>query len=372
MKYRTNLLFAMTTVLIGLVTGCRGPHPSSRNATVRLATTGGSLQPLRVQLAKSLGYYDQEGVAIVFEEVASSSKTMQSIVGGSSDVATGGFMSVVSMNAAQRPVQAFFVLSRYPAVTALVSPRAQRQIRRVEDLDAATFGVSGPGSDEHMTINFVCSRHGISPDKVKVVGVGVGMSKVSAFEHGSVDAIAAVGTVLPMIQRRHPGVSKLFDLCTREGVREQLGFDDLAYTVLYARTDWIREHRDALRRIVRATVRAAEWARNHSPAEVRERLPASMRTSDPAVDADAIGTTVRILSRDGAFRPEHLHAAREILSVSNPAIRNQTADLSGSLHERVHHGRASKHPTLGGPQPGSPSFETDRLSSIRTAAMRRP
>jgi len=111
---------------------------------------------------------------------------------------------------------------------------------------------------------------------------------------------------------------------------ERTGREDLASSVLYAKLDWISAHRESVARMVRATSRASEWARNHSASEIRELLPASIRTDDAAVDTDAIGSMVAMMSPDGKFRPEHLDAAREILTVSDPSLRIRTADVSHS------------------------------------------
>jgi NitT/TauT family transport system substrate-binding protein len=122
----------------------------------------------------------------------------------------------------------------------------------------------------------------------------------------------------------------LFDLCSREGVQKYLGVEDLASSVLYAKADWISANRESVARIVRATNRASDWARSHSTGEIRGFLPASTRTDDAAVDADAIGSMVATMSPDGRFRPEHLDVAREILTVSDPSLRIRTADVSHS------------------------------------------
>jgi hypothetical protein len=47
---------------------------------------------------------------------------MQALLGGSVEMAAGGFMSVFLMHAEHRPVQAFFLLVRDPGYVALVSP----------------------------------------------------------------------------------------------------------------------------------------------------------------------------------------------------------------------------------------------------------
>ena len=140
-------------MLLALLCGCRGERPAGGAVTVRIASTRGSLLFFPVHLADALGYYRQEGIDLVIDETASAPKSMQALLGGSVDIAAGGFMSVFLMKSKRRPVQAFFLLVRDPGYVALVSPRASRPVRQIEDLRGTTVGVSSPGSDQHQILN---------------------------------------------------------------------------------------------------------------------------------------------------------------------------------------------------------------------------
>ena len=330
MIHQTTFVF-LTLALLG---GCGDHSGSAQKPRVRFATTRGALLYLPVYLAQSLGYYDQEGVSVSFQEFPGAPKSMQSLLGGTTDVVCGGFTAVVMMNAQGRPVQAFDVLLRYSAFVGLVSPAAKKPIARIGDLDGATVGVSSPGSDQQLILNFICARNHINPAHLKVVGVGAGSSSAMALERGTIDAGVDTGIVVSVIKKRHPGTAILFDLRSAQGVKKYLGFNDLAHVVLYAKTDWIREHPDSARKIVRATSRASEWVRTHSPGEIRDHLPASLLNGDSEVDLDAIGSLIPLLSPDGAFRPEHLQAAREIVAASHESMRIGQADLSGAYTNR--------------------------------------
>src|SRR5689334_12590190 len=120
--------------VIAFLAGCSGHNASAKKPAIRVAMTRGSLLYIPVYLAKALGYFDQAGIAVSFQEMSGAPKSMQSLLGGSSDVGSGGFMSVVMMNARHKPVQAFYVLFRYSAFIGLVSPVAQKSISRIEDL----------------------------------------------------------------------------------------------------------------------------------------------------------------------------------------------------------------------------------------------
>jgi NitT/TauT family transport system substrate-binding protein len=322
---------ASVFVIFTLLASCGSDHGSAKKPAVRLAITRGSILYFSVYLAQSLGYYDQEGVAVSFQETTGAPKSMQSLLGGTADVVCGGFMAVVMMNAERRPIQAFDVLTRYSAFVGLVSPAAHKSISRIEDLDGATVGVSSPGSDQQMLLNFICARHGVNLTHVNAVAVGAGASAAKALERGTVDAAVESGTVVSLLKRRYPSTAILFDLRSREGLQKYLGVEDLAHSVLYAKADWIRAHSDAVRGMVRATFKASDWARAHSTTEIRHHLPASLLTGDSEIDVDAIESIMPLLSPDGMFSPEQLEAARKVLAVSNESIRTgQAADLSQS------------------------------------------
>src|SRR3982751_5655742 len=70
-------------VLFTILCGCGAGQPKAGKTTVRLATTRGSLMFFPVHVAKSLGYYDEEGVDLMIDETASAPKSMQSLLGGS-------------------------------------------------------------------------------------------------------------------------------------------------------------------------------------------------------------------------------------------------------------------------------------------------
>src|SRR4051812_14622211 len=243
-------------------------------------------------------------------------------------MAAGGFMSVFLMYAERRPVQAFLLLVHDPGYVALVSPRASRHFRQVEDLHGANVGVSSPGSDQHQILNYILWRHGLKPNDVNVVGVGAGMTHTMALEQGTIDVGMAYGTTVPQVQKRQPNVSILFDLRLPEDRRKHLGVGEIAHSVLFANSDWMRKYPHTIAKIARATLKAVSWSSLHSPEEIRARLPESMRTDDPAIDDAAIRSVAGTLAPDGMFRPEHIESTREILSVSQPHIRYSTADFA--------------------------------------------
>src|SRR4051794_24640859 len=86
--------------------GCRIGENSS--STVRLTTILGSPSPFIMQ---SLGLFEKERVVVRVEQVASTGKIVQAIVGGSADVAYTGLDHVIHLAAQAKPAKMFFTAS---------------------------------------------------------------------------------------------------------------------------------------------------------------------------------------------------------------------------------------------------------------------
>ena len=84
--------------------------------------TRGSFLNLPVNLAGPLGYFDAETVGVRVEETASVSRSAQSLVGGSADIAVGGILRPLMLAREGRRVKAFVVMLSQPGFVAAVSP----------------------------------------------------------------------------------------------------------------------------------------------------------------------------------------------------------------------------------------------------------
>ena len=129
--------------------GCGG---KSGGIPVRIANPGAGLQTstIPVTLAQSLGYYQEEGLEVVLENLASVAKNMQALIGGSVDAAAVIYVQNIQVAAEGQRVRSFFVMSQRDNKVLAVAPKAMQRIRRVEDLKGAVIGVSSAGSSTHL------------------------------------------------------------------------------------------------------------------------------------------------------------------------------------------------------------------------------
>jgi NitT/TauT family transport system substrate-binding protein len=124
-----------------------------------------------------------------------------------------------------------------------------------------------------------------------------------------------------------PGLHILANMETAEGARSVFGTESYLATVLYSKPEWLEENRDTAKKLASAIQRTLTWLLTHSPAEIREKLPASFRTEDAQTDEEALRMTQAMLSPDGKFTPEAVEAVHRVLGTAVESVRNAKIDL---------------------------------------------
>ena len=317
MSFLNRRLLLTLTVCFAVSCGSRAPSGQSKRTEVRLATTRGALVYLPVFVAGPAGCFKEQDLDVRIEETEGATKTMTALLAGTVDIAAAGYMQALDLVAQGRPVRAFLLIQQLPGLALLVSPRASKPIRRIEDLKGANVGIAAPGSDGHRMLNYVLHQHGMRPGDVSVIGLGSWVTQVPALEHGKVDALVASGATIPFLQRRHRDVRMLFDTRTPELTKAALGTERVPLTVVIAIEKWLRSNPDTARRLAGSLQCSLAWIQNHTAEEIRERLPDSCRTSDTGSDLEAIAMEKQMLSLDGRMTPEIHEAAVRVAGESN-------------------------------------------------------
>lgn len=320
--YFLNLAFVGALLVLPACT--RAP-----SAPVRIAIGGQSqLIYLAATLAEELGYYREAGVAVSLIDFPGGAKALEAVVGGSADVVCGFYDHTIQMAAQGRDLRAFVAMLRYPG---LVVVAASPGINRIEDLKGRTVGVSAAGSSTHLLLNHLLVTHGLKPDDASTASIGMSATAVAAITRGKVDAAVMTDPALAIARKQVPALRILADTRTAEGVRATFGVDSYPSAVLYSTRAWQDTHPDATRSLARAILRTLEWMRSHTAEEIRERMPASFRTDDPATDHDGLRSLQNMLSPDGRITPESAAAVYQVLRVSLEAVRARPIDVSNTF-----------------------------------------
>ncbi len=244
------------------------------------------------------------------------------------DVVAGTVEHGILLRVEGRDVRSFLLLLERPGLVLAVSPASTRIIRRPEDLRGAVIGISTPGSLTHNFLNYVLLRHGVPLAEVSVTSIGLGPSSEAAWERGRVDAAILSGNALTLAQRRFPKLTILVDTRTPEGTEALFGANVYPTYSLLAPTTWLRENSATAHKLAAAVKRASDWIREHSPEEIRQRMPASRRSPDVEADFEALRATIRMLSAEGTISAEGAEVVRKVLALSVEKVRTTPIDLS--------------------------------------------
>jgi NitT/TauT family transport system substrate-binding protein len=296
---------------------------------VRLAV-GGQAQfiYLVATLAQDLGYYRDESIDVTIQDFPGGSKSLEALLGGSTDVVCGFYDHTIQMAAQGKDVRAFLSVLRYPGLVAVaVNP----QVSKVEDLKGKIVGVSSAGSSTNMLLNYLLSTHGIATNDVSIASIGMSATAVAAITRSQVDAAIMTDPALGIVRQKMPSIRILRDTRTANGTREVFGVDEYPSVVLYSTPRWLGGHPEEARRMARAGLRTMNWLRESSVAQIRDRLPAQFRTGDEAVDNAGIEALKGMLSRDGKLTMDAAATVRKVLGVSIANVRTANIDLAATF-----------------------------------------
>jgi NitT/TauT family transport system substrate-binding protein len=316
---------------MALLAGCGARESTHGRLPVRIAIGGqAQLIYLTATLADELGYYGDEGLAVTLQDFPGGQKSLEALLGGSTDVVCGFYDHTIVM-AAQgetskaRELRAFVAMLRYPGLVAVASKPA---IARIEDLKGKIVGVSAVGSSTHFFLNHLLATHGMKPEDVSTASIGMSATAVGAMTHGKVDAAIMTDPALEVVRKQLPGAKILADTRTAEGTRAVFGVDSYPSVVLYSTAPWMDSHHDEAGRLARAITRTLGWMRSHSPEEIRAKMPPAFRTEDASTDLDGLQSLKAMLSEDGRMTAESAEAVRKALAGSLESVRSANIDLA--------------------------------------------
>lgn len=318
-----RLIAAMAALAV--LTACSGVERPGSPPQIRLAV-GGRVQfiYLPATLAVELGYTHDEGLNVILQDFEGGSKSLESLLGGSSDVVCGFYDHTIQMAAQGRAIRSFLVMLRYPGLVAVATSPS---VTRIEDLKGRTVGISSAGSSTQMFLNYLLTRHGLRPEEVSTANIGMSATAVAAATRHQVDLAIMTDPAVGVVLRQVPESHILADTRTAEGVAGVFGTASYPSAVLYSTSDWIQAHPSEAAALVRAFKRTLEWIRGRSATEIWNRLPPEFR-GDEEADLAGLRALQAMLSPDGAMAEEGAQAVLRVLATSLDTVRSASIDLS--------------------------------------------
>ena len=296
--------------LLLLWVGCTTAPTDGKADDVRIALTKSPISYLPVYLARELGYYRDEGLNVMIDDLSGATKPMQSLLAGSADVAALTYEQLLPTVAHGEDLRCFYMMLRYRTQALVAAPAHANTVGSVRDLRGKTIGVSSLGGPNHTSLLVILRKAGISAADVNVVQVGTMASLVAALEHGSVAAAMVNSSEFQVLRGRHADLRILFNVIGPEGSRRLCGSEICPTTVLAARQLWLDHNANTARKLARAIQRTISWIQQHSPEQVRDRMPETYRMEPAEADLAALKLTIPGFSADGHMTSEASETVR--------------------------------------------------------------
>jgi NitT/TauT family transport system substrate-binding protein len=243
---------------------------------VRLATGSrpGNIVYLQIDLARALGYFEQEGLDTDIRYFDAGTGAAQALASKEYDFSANSIDHAIILRATGQELYMVASFTDLPCVTLVVRKDLRPQIRSIKDLKGRRIGVTALGAGTHVLAASVLRSAGYSLHDVETVAVGSGDSFIAAMTQKRIDVGVATDPTTTRLMLAGQA-SILLDMTTPEETR--LIFDGpYQFTGLLTRPDVMRDHPALVQAMVNAMVKANAFIRGHSAAEITSRLPASI------------------------------------------------------------------------------------------------
>lgn len=219
-------------------------------APFRLITT--DLEPQLVpnsvmDLAKSLGYFDREGVDVELVRVQQTPSAVAALQAGEGEMANVSVDAALQL-VARDQLQVKAVVSPNKSLPFLIAGKTD--IASVADLDGRSFGIGRVGSLDHSLSSKVLASKGVDPATLEFVAIGQPNVRAQALAAGQIDATTmSVGVWLALPDK--DGLHVLVD------PEAYFAAAPVLNKVNVVPDSVLRDRRDEVEKVVRAIVKAS-------------------------------------------------------------------------------------------------------------------
>jgi NitT/TauT family transport system substrate-binding protein len=286
---------------------------------------------LPLTIAETKGYFKEEGLNVVINDLKGGSQALQSLLGGSVEAVTGAYEHTIRMQMKGQNIKAVIELGRFPGIVLGVRKDLAAQIKSPAGLKGRKIAVTAPGSSTAMFVTYLIAKAGLKPEDVVFVGVGGGPGAVAAVKSGNVEAICNLEPVISTLERDGL-LNILADTRTEEGTKRIFGGTNPA-AVLYLKDDFIDKNPKTVQALVNAFYKALKFIERASPEEIAASVPEEYYLNDKQLYLTAVKNSKPAYSRTGIITPDGMKAALELLSY-DPAIAASAAVTAKTFDDR--------------------------------------
>ena len=323
------IVAAIATCFAGLALAQEKPELSK----VRIGVGGkAALYYLPLSITERLGYFKDEGLDVEISDFQGGSRSMQALVGGSVDVASGAYEHTISIQPKGQTIQAFVAQGRYPGFALGIGKARAAAYKSPKDLKGMKIGVTAPGSGTQTFVEYLLNKDGLKGSDVSFVGVGAAAGGAAAVRSGKIDAISNIDPLMTELESTGD-IVVVVDTRTTAGTLAVFGSPMPAAT-LYTSKEFIAKNPRTVQALTNAMVRALLWIQKATPAQIANTVPAQYQLNNPSLYLTSFAKVREGISPDGLFPREGVENTLKMLQASDPAVRSASIRLEDTYTNR--------------------------------------
>ena len=248
----------------------------AQKANVRLAVGSkpGNIVYLHIDLARALGYFEQEGLDVSFHYFDAGTAAAQALTAREYDFSANSIDHAITLRRSGGEAEMIASFTDLPCVTLVVRKDLRPQIRSDSDLKGKRIGVTAEGAGTHVLAASILHHAGYTLRDVQIVPVGSGDSFIAAMREKRIDVGMATDPTTTRLLL-DGDASILVDM-TNANETGMIFNGPYQFTGLLTRPDVIRDRPAVAQAMVNVMVKAARFIRSHSAAEIAATLPPAL------------------------------------------------------------------------------------------------
>lgn len=182
-------------------------------------------------------------------------------------------------------------------------------LEKIKALKGLTVGVTNPGALTAHLAAFVIRKAGYIPQQdVQIIPIGAGPTWLAALENRKID-VALTAPPVP-----ETAISRGFAIMFINNAKgEDPSIPEFLMENLVARPETVQKEPDLVRRMVRALVRANQWALKSTPEQVADALKPALGKTPPELLLAGAAAVLSALSPDGRTSERSFQVTQDIL-----------------------------------------------------------
>ena len=295
-------------------------HPSDAQAPRKVKMTipvvAHSMTP--VYVAQSKGFFAEEKLELDITSTGGGGPDIRALIAGDVEFSfTTGDNVILAHQEGKRLVMVSSGLNKVFINWAMHKDTAKAKgvtetmplAEKIKALKGLTVGVTNPGALTAHLAAFVIRKAGYTPQQdVQIIPIGAGPTWLAALENRKID-VALTAPPVP-----ETAISRGFAIMFINNAKgEDPSIPEFLMENLIARPETVAKEQDLVRRMVRALVRANQWAIKSGPEQVAAALKPFMAQTAPELLLTGARSVLPALSPDGRTSERSFQVTQDIL-----------------------------------------------------------